>query len=507
MIVVFDTDKIKDYVFATNKLKEIVGASAILNYLNKNRIEKEVHDICGDGNFEKIYADGGGAAFKVPKNKGDKVIKAVKKLYLRETSGGAHITGIKYTGQSDSEYSFTEISEKIRREKESKKAETKINEGTVSLVSLPYMHFCDSCGKRYATTVVKDPDGEDEWLCPVCFEKRNFFHNHEDIKPLDEVLKEYIDNLRDIPPSQNFDDIASGDGYIALIYADGNEIGKNMERIKSIDELKVFSMKMNKAMKEAVSQALSDIFNDKKNRFAKLPFKVLLLAGDDLVLSINADFAFPVAVKIAENFEKHFKDREDLSLSIGIVISHKNFPFKQSLNYATSLLSYTKKKRAEIKVVLKESIGSMVSFAALSVAIPSSPERYIREYLSMKKNNKSFQFTAQPYTIYQMQKLIEYVKRLKKNGFPRSKLSEVREAVYSGGFSTVIDIYNIITKLDKGNRHVFERLIEGGSLELERNLQSGKFPTYPHPWFVGESDIIFTHLLDVVDMYKFVQEE
>ncbi len=496
MIVVFDTDKIKEYVFATNKLKEIMGASAILNHLNKVRMEEEVSKICGDNNFEKVYADGGGAAFRVPDNKADEVISAIKELYTRETNGGASITGVKYAEKSNNGYSFSEISEALRKEKESKTAERKANEGTVSQASLPYMRFCDSCGRNYATKVVKNEDGEEEWLCPVCLKKRNFLLSAPGVKSLDDIIKEDMGSPKDTYISQTFDDIASKENYIALIYADGNGIGKKMEKIKSLDELKSFSKKMDDAMRQAVSQALSDTLNNKG--FKTLPFKVLLLGGDDLVLSINADLAFPVAVKIAENFEKHFKNTENLSLSIGIVISHKNFPFKQALNYATSLLSYAKKKRSEIEVLQHKSVGSMISFAALSAAIPLSPGKYLKDYLSIEKNGKRFQFTAQPYTINQMQKLIEYIQSLKKNNFPKAKLSEIKEAVYRGGFSTVIDIYSIIARLNENNRNILESLVEG------KDLQFTKSSIYP--WFINNSRVIFTHLLDVVNMYKFVQE-
>lgn len=501
MIVVFDTDRIKEYVFATNKLKEIEGASAILNYLNQVRMEEEVRRVCGNNNFTKIYADGGGAAFEVPDGEEEKVITAVKELYARETNGGASITGVKYQ-MVGSNYNFREISEAIRREKETKLAERRINEGSVSQVSLPHMRFCDSCGINYATEVIKNPDSkeEEEWLCPVCLKKRNFLASSVGVKSLDETIRQSMVTCKDTPIAQSFDDIASKgslskDGYLAIIYADGNGIGKKMEEIKSIHELKSFSEKMNKAMYNAVANAIEDTLNNAK-KFEKLPFKVLLLAGDDLVLSINADLAFPVAVKIAENFEK----ATNLSLSIGMVISHKNFPFKQALNYATSLLSYTKKKRAEINVLQQKSVDSMISFITLASAIPLSPNKYFNDYLSVKKNGKVFRLTAQPYTINQMQKLIHYIQLLKKNNFPKTKLSEIREAIYKGGFSTVIDITSIITRLGNGNRNNFESLIKGDGLNF------GTPTSYIYPWFLNSSKIVFTHLLDAIEMYKFMQE-
>ena len=42
-IVAFDTDQIKKYVFATDALKEIRGASALLDELNRIKMGEIVH--------------------------------------------------------------------------------------------------------------------------------------------------------------------------------------------------------------------------------------------------------------------------------------------------------------------------------------------------------------------------------------------------------------------------------------------------------------------------------
>ena len=52
LLVSFDTDRIKEYIFATGRLREIRGASAILDELNRlDMVEKS-----SEFRAEKIYA-------------------------------------------------------------------------------------------------------------------------------------------------------------------------------------------------------------------------------------------------------------------------------------------------------------------------------------------------------------------------------------------------------------------------------------------------------------------
>src|SRR5579872_1707577 len=87
-LIAFDTDHIKGYVFGTNKLKEIRGASSILDWLNREKTV-EVVKIFG---AEKLYALGGSALFIVDSQRAEELGKEVQKLYHEWTGGGASIT-------------------------------------------------------------------------------------------------------------------------------------------------------------------------------------------------------------------------------------------------------------------------------------------------------------------------------------------------------------------------------------------------------------------------------
>ena len=80
-IVAIETVKIKEFLFSTNKLKVIRGASYLLDYLN----QVEVPKILKKNGITKeniIYVGAGNAKFFTDtKEKAEKIIKEVKETY------------------------------------------------------------------------------------------------------------------------------------------------------------------------------------------------------------------------------------------------------------------------------------------------------------------------------------------------------------------------------------------------------------------------------------------
>ncbi|MDM8523638.1 hypothetical protein QUF80_09730 [Desulfococcaceae bacterium HSG8] len=91
-----DTDRIKDYVFATGTLKEIRGA--ILDELNRKQTKKIVQD--ADPSAKYIYANGGSAMFEVDEAKAADCIRAVRKHYSDRTITGAVSLLVKFSKSS-----------------------------------------------------------------------------------------------------------------------------------------------------------------------------------------------------------------------------------------------------------------------------------------------------------------------------------------------------------------------------------------------------------------------
>src|SRR5712664_1261780 len=89
-LVALDTDHIKQYVFATDRLKDIRGASSILDALKRrdmNRIAKEFH-------AQEVYTNGGSGTFVVDGDESvaKEFVKRVQREYAKQTWNGASIS-------------------------------------------------------------------------------------------------------------------------------------------------------------------------------------------------------------------------------------------------------------------------------------------------------------------------------------------------------------------------------------------------------------------------------
>ena len=90
-LVLLDTDHIKQYVFATDRLKEIRGASALLDELNRIDTENLAKEV--DPNAETVYANGGAGMFWVSDENPAELINRVRQQYREKTVTGS-ITGV-----------------------------------------------------------------------------------------------------------------------------------------------------------------------------------------------------------------------------------------------------------------------------------------------------------------------------------------------------------------------------------------------------------------------------
>lgn len=91
-LVALDTDHIKQYIFATDKLREIRGASSILDDLNRRIMDGVAAETAFQA--ERVYANGGSGLYLVP---GDIHIarafgQRIQQEYRKRTRDGASIT-------------------------------------------------------------------------------------------------------------------------------------------------------------------------------------------------------------------------------------------------------------------------------------------------------------------------------------------------------------------------------------------------------------------------------
>lgn len=145
-------------------------------------------------------------------------------------------------------------------------------------------------------------------------------------------------------------DLASN-GYIALIHADGNGIGKRYKAWKATSAQnsvakeaggEAFFHSMRVAVRRALIDALAAVFPAASSG-SKRAYEVLMLGGDDLLLVCRADHALDFSVRYACELQNYvLADGKALDVAIGVAVAKKTYPLHRLHDLAESLATSAK---------------------------------------------------------------------------------------------------------------------------------------------------------------------
>ena len=508
-LVSFDTDRIKEYVFATGKLKEIRGASAILDELNRQDMVEKSQIF----NAEKIYANGGSGMFTVSETSTEVLIQAVEREYHLKTRTGSITSAVTdlpddFTNQCDVKPYLRTLGYRLRLRKDGKI----VNQ---PLVTHPFLRTCDSCGEQYASESVAEP--EPELLCGSCENKRD--KNNEIRADIEVIISgeinEYVEHklwhrlLRDLkgedyeltgknrPEDFNsLGEMSNPRNYMGLIYADGDSMGKELEQLGNLDEVKQFSQAVDNAIYQAVQAAIIEYLPPGDKEF---PFDILMLGGDDLVMVTTAHKAIEVSLKIAEKFSEITNTDlgRSLKLSVGVAIAHTTFPFSSLLKLAEQALKFAKKEAAKRRRQgQQETKEGLINFIVESNSNSLDFDQYYNETLSDEDHKLSRTRTLRPYSLTDLRYLIKTIRSLKSKSFPRGKLKGLQDAVSQSRNQSLLDGLAFLRGVkDEEQKQMFNFL----------SHFTTNPPSFSFPWF-KEGDDYYTPFLDLIELYDFIEE-
>ena len=495
-LVAFDTNKIKGYVFGTATLKEIRGASALLDKLNRQEMPRLVGE-------EKIYANGGAGLFVVETSQADAAIQSVQQTYHQKTYS-ASIAGasveLSNSDYDDIQAELSLIRHRLRAQKDSPTAHI-----------LPLTHsllrFCDSCGVLYAK-VVED----EQMLCQSCHTKC------QEDKSVKEEIEQWTSSSQqpdsnrlwgrlvsdlgahDYPTvgcqrPEDFDtlgNLSSPSGYMGLIYADGDGMGRTIEQIKNLAEMKQFAEAVDNSVYQATREAISRHLQPEQGDV--WPFDVLLLGGDDLVMVTRAQSAIEVALHVVERFptltEEHWGS--PLSLSASVVLAHTHYPIGSLLDLAESGLKFAKREAARRCLHGEALNGGMINFLVVSSANHLDFKQCYNQTLKHVEGETTLYRTQRPYTVQEMKDLLSKIKRV--GGVPRGKLEQLRAAAFKSRQQGTLDAMMATLRLrNEDQRRALLELV-GETVDLQIHL----------PWIKRDGDWV-TPVLDIVELFDFVR--
>lgn len=591
-LVAFDTNHIKEYVFGTDKLKEIRGASSILDRLNRKEMVRVAGHYGIKDKFDEaiIYTNGGSGLFIVDENEAENFGKSVQQIYKKRSEGRASITFAVQSIPNSSEYTIAELKKRnLHRELELLMYRLVEEKGTplpekkdislpvlipsLALPSHPFIRLCSSCGVEYAEkeSENEDDDGNDDsgaLYCASCAEKQvedNWvkkrikeaifaLNNHD---PIDEaylwdrilkLLQEEGYDLSDPDVSRpndfnEFRQFAQSKEYIGLIYADANNMGKTIEKLKTLEDRQAFANEIDKAIHGAISWAIHKHLpivkiervsfqggKRKKRQVSVFPFDILLVGGDDVVMVTDAAKAMEVALIIAQKFRELANNEQiskltsaKLSLSVGVVLAPVKYPFGLLQDMAESALKFAKKAAADDRAKSEnpdQFDGSRINFLVVTGGSKPDFKLIYNDIYHRTDKDKSLEFHAslRPYKPEELQDLLGSIRQGRKLRLGRTKLHQLREAVLDKNLTTSVQ-KGLATwhnwRSEKQRGYITGLVYEyGARRQSERanvNDPASLFARFTFPWFADgknkKRDVYRTPLLDFIELYDFVARE
>ena len=293
VLVSIETVKIKDFIFSTNKLKLIRGASYLLDYMNQVEVPRilkkygleykthelvnKIYNINDDKEFlEKVdeeidkaidkrilYIGAGNAKFLVEdKDKAEKICKEIKEVY-KALAPSAKVVA-EYYEIKENEKIWTAIDELAQKTAEKK------SEGFPMLnIDLPFAVKCDLSGTEPAVVSLKnleedlkkieihrsgegsDNDKQVEDTITAIrnvIKKDNMKISEESavkIKYSNKMIKDDVNEIGfysiikkalnyDIHLNTEIDDYSVGDSFIGFVYSDGDGLGDFLKNVKKV---------------------------------------------------------------------------------------------------------------------------------------------------------------------------------------------------------------------------------------------------------------------------------
>lgn len=462
-VVVLDTPSIKQFVFGTDTLAEIRGASVILDELNQVETERCLKEWLNrhGGRVERVYANGGSGQFLIHNCEPRQIHEALGELgrIYREHSGDAvGLAAGLATCDSPNAYRQTVQMAHLRL-----RTQRELAAGHLSVNLLPFIKECESASHLPADSTVIWAQEEHHLSAASRLKREASWHSRRY-----GVWSRWMRWLRDSGPwlcedrwdemrSQDFLPIGQAstrDGYIALVYADGNAMGRLVQELDAPDTFRAFSEIVDASIRIACFESLDVVLASEIGAARKrasdedqanpLPADILMLGGDDLMVLLPADRALRFACEISERFERltldaisrqtgpvrqFFEDRlggRGLSVSCGVAVSRVNYPFYLLLDLAEQLLRSAK----DAGWIARPPGQSYVTPAFLDFHVVSGAAsqelQHVRrdDYLVDSPSRR----TLRPYSRHQLRALERGVACLRQANFPRSKLHDLFEA-------------------------------------------------------------------------------
>ncbi|RMH74327.1 MAG: type III-B CRISPR-associated protein Cas10/Cmr2, partial [Cyanobacteria bacterium J007] len=353
-----------------------------------------------------------------------------------------------------------------------------------------------------------------------------------------------------ITEARNVEEIAnSSNNFLSFIYADGNNMGGYIQKIKTPGEYRQFSEDIFEATEQSVYYALANNLHphelkdlqktehQSRNGTFVHPFEIITVGGDDVLILVPANKALAIAKDIGEKFEEilaskgrykipesdklekpersphRYRPEEavtrdtQLSTSMGVLTIAYDSPIYYANKLANQLLKSAKKRAKHLKKKDVQYFGGTVDILTLKsvTMISSNIEEFRKEGLTIESQQK-LQLYATPYTLHEIGGLIKTIQTFQEVGFPRSQLYQIRSLLEQGKRTAILNYRYFAVRLKK---QALRDQLKNQFDEAWCSAKTNNGNLAPWMTFIDEEQktIYETIWRDIVELYPFIEPE
>jgi len=434
---------IQEFIFETNRLKEIIGASKLVEEIES--FAKEVNGevlVNAAGNI-KIIFDSKDEAKNFYLNLPKKILQKAYGIVVSQAV-------VKFNGEKPSVDDFLELEQRLRAKR------------NIPNIPLDYKLSIVKKAQRSAKAAYYFDKNENEFIDKASYQKQ-------------QKAKEIKEENKD------FSIISNKKNKLAIIHADGNSLGMIIPKIAKEGNLREFSKKLDASTKTAFNKAIKGIEKYRK----------IILAGDDLTIVIDADYALKFTRDFLKFFEEEtskflksdfkFLNMPKLTACAGISIVHEKYPFYYGYNLAEELTAYAKEISKKINKILPPS--SLMFKNIQSGNFQSYEILKEKELKAVDENKEEVFFDFGPYFLEKEPKIDDFIEICDyfydKNS-PKNRIREWLKSLFINKDVAEIDLDRIneiySSKWDKFD--IVNKKLKELGVSFENPFKNKKTPFY-----------------------------
>lgn len=314
---------IQEFIFQTNKLSEITGASELVERICTDYFKETVGNVYNEENAIVRAAGNVKYLFDTAKEC-QTVVRRFPKEVIQKVPGVTISQAVlKIAGDNPTPSDYIELESRLRIQRNKASRPT-----TLGLMGIER-------SRQTGLPAVNDKDQDEGTL-----KKKGILEN---------TKKNLCEKAFGIGDSQlveyQTDQLTGDNDWIAVIHADGNGLGQVLQKIANGNDknaFRKFSQDLDNANRAAAQDAYISI-RDKEKFDKRIPIRPIVLSGDDFTVICRADFAIELTQKFIQNFEDNTRKMgHSLRACAGIVFVKSSFPFYYAYEMAEDLCNAAK---------------------------------------------------------------------------------------------------------------------------------------------------------------------